>query len=61
MNILQQIFIDHYEEIKYVINPRPIVMDNIDRMLNCGDLSFGGNMYACPDCGHLKLLNWSKT
>jgi len=56
MNILQHIFIDHYEEIKYVIHPRPVVMDNIDRMINCGDPSFGGAMYACPDCGHLKFV-----
>jgi hypothetical protein len=56
MNILQQIFINHYEEIKYVIHPRPVVMDNIDRMINCGDPSFGGAMYACPDCGLLKIV-----
>ena len=56
MNILQKIFTDHYEEIKYTMHTRPVVMDNIDRMINCGDPSFGGAMYACPDCGHLKFV-----
>ena len=33
MNILQKIFTDHYEEIKYTMHTRPVVMDNIDRMI----------------------------
>lgn len=46
MNILQKIIIDHYEEIKYTTHPRPSVMDNIDRMIHCGDPSYGGAMYG---------------
>ena len=56
MNILQKIFTDYYEEIQYTLHPRPIELDNIDRMIHCGDPSFGGVMYACPDCGHLKFV-----
>ena len=56
MNILQKIFTDYYEEIQYTLHPRPIELDNIDRMIHCGDPSFGGAMYACPDCGHLKFV-----
>lgn len=56
MNILQRIFIEHYEVIKYVLHPRPSVMENIDRMIHCGDPSFGGAMYLCPHCGKMKFV-----
>ena len=55
MNILQEIFTDYYEEIKYTLHPRKTEMENIDKMLSCGDPSFGGAMYGCPHCGKLKL------
>ena len=47
MNILQRIFTDYYEEIKYTLHPRSTEMENIDKMINCGDPSFGGAMYGC--------------
>lgn len=56
MNILQKIFKDHYEEIEYILHPRPVVMENIEKMVNCGDPSYGGTMYGCPVCGELKLV-----
>ena len=56
MNILQEIFTDHYEEIKYTLHPRPAEMENIDKMINCGDPSFGGAMYGCTNCGNLKFV-----
>ena len=56
MNILQRIFTDYYEEIKYTLHPRSTEMENIDKMINCGDPSFGGAMYGCPHCGKLKFL-----
>ena len=31
-------------------------MENIDKMINCGDPSFGGAMYGCPHCGKLKFV-----
>ena len=40
MNILQKIFIDHYEEIEYTLHPRLTEMENIDKMINCGDPSY---------------------
>ena len=49
MNILQKIFTDYYEEIKYSLHPRASELDNIEKMINCGDPSFGGAMYICPD------------
>ena len=56
MNILQKIFTDHYEEIKYTFHPRKTEMENIDKMINCGDPSSGGPMYGCPHCGKLKFV-----
>ena len=56
MNILQRIIRDHYEEILYTTHPRATVMENIDRMLNCGDPSFGGAMYGCGTCGEFKFV-----
>ncbi len=55
-NILQDIFIDHYEEIIYTLHPRSAVVENIDKMINCGDPSFGGAMYACLECGTMKYV-----
>lgn len=56
MNILQKIFIDHYEEIKYTTHPRRSVMENIDKMIHCGDPSYDGAMYGCSKCGNLKFV-----
>ena len=40
----------------YILHPRQSVIENVDRMINCGDPSFGGAMYGCPSCGHLKFV-----
>lgn len=56
MHILKKIFREHYEEIQYILHPRPVVMENIEKMVNCGDPSYGGAMYGCPCCGELKFV-----
>ena len=56
MNVLQQTFTDYYEEIEYILHPRKTEMENIDKMIHCGDPSFGGAMYGCPHCGKLKFV-----
>ena len=56
MNILQKIFKDYYEIIEYTLHPRDVEMDNISRMINCGDPSFDGAMYVCPHCGNMKFV-----
>ena len=56
MNILQQIFSDHYEEIKYTLKTRPVVLESIEKMIHCGDPAYGGAMYGCPSCGALKFV-----
>ena len=56
MNILQRIFTDYYEEIKYTLHPRASEIENIEKMINCGDPSLGGAMYGYPHCGNLKSV-----
>jgi len=56
MNILQNIFNDYYEIIEYTLHPRDVEMENISKMINCGDPSFGGAMYACSHCGNMKFV-----
>ena len=56
MNILQQIFKDHYEEMLYLLHPRDSVIENVEKMIHCGDPSFGGALYGCPHCGELKFV-----
>jgi hypothetical protein len=45
MNILQNIFKDYYEIIQYTLHPRDVEMENITKMIHCGDSAFGGAMY----------------
>ena len=54
-NILQTIFTDYYEHILYELHHRKTEIENIDKMIHCGDPSYGGAMFACPDCGELKF------
>lgn len=56
MNTLQEIFNDHYEEMLYILHPRQAVIENVEKMLNCGDPSYGGAMYGCTKCGNLKFI-----
>lgn len=56
MNILQEIFTDYFEEIKYTLHPRKTEMENIEKMIHCGDPTFGGTMYGCTKCGKLKFV-----
>lgn len=55
-NILQNIFKDYYEQMIYTLHPRKSVIENVERMINCGDPSFGGAMYGCASCGTLKFV-----
>lgn len=55
-NILQDIFKDNYERMIYTLHPRKSVIENVDRMINCGAPSFGGAMYGCSKCDNLKFV-----
>ena len=57
-NVLQDIFKDHYEEMIYTLHPRSAVIENVDRMIGCGDPSFSGAMYGCDSCGTLKFFSF---
>ena len=61
MDILQTIFKDHYEEMLYILHPRQAVIDNVDKMISCGDPSFGEAMYACSKCGNFKFVSFRCT
>lgn len=56
MNTLQEIFKDHYQEMLYILHPRQAVIENVDKMIHCGDPSFGGAMYGCTRCGTMKFV-----
>ena len=56
MNILQSIFTDYYKHIIYELHPRPAVIENVNKMIHCGDSSHSGAMYGCPHCGNLKFV-----
>lgn len=55
MNTLQEIFSDHFDVIKYSMHPRPVELENIQKMIHCGDPSFGGAMFVCQ-CGEMKFV-----
>lgn len=38
---------DYYEIIAYGLKPRPVVMENIENVINWGDSSYGDAMYGC--------------
>jgi hypothetical protein len=48
MNILQKIFNDQYEEMLYTLHLRKSIIENVNKMLHCGNPAFGGAMYGCP-------------
>lgn len=56
MNILQTIVADYFEQIIYELHPRSSVIENVTRMIDCGDPSKGGAMFGCPLCGELKFV-----
>ncbi len=55
MNILQDIFKDHYEEMKYTLHPRDTEMENIDKIISCGDPPLAEPCMAIPTAEGLNL------
>lgn len=58
MNILYEIFNDHYEEMFFLLHPRDSVIENITKKLNCGDTSCDGAIYACEKCCNYKFISF---
>jgi hypothetical protein len=43
----------------YILHPRKAVVENVDKIINCGDPSHGGTFWGCPDCGELKFVPYT--
>lgn len=56
MNVIQKMLRDYYEIIEYDLKPRPVVMENIEKVINCGDPSYGG---PCISAHIVKIGNLS--
>lgn len=56
MHILKTIIKDNYEQILYTMHPRATEIENIDKMIRCGDHSSDGAMFGCDNCGNLKFV-----
>lgn len=56
MNVIQKMLKDYYEIIEYDIKPGPVVMENIEKVINYGEPSYGGAIYGCPHCGNLTFV-----
>ena len=57
MNILQQIFNDHFHTVANSgITIRDTVFENVDKMLHCGDYKHGFAVYGCEHCGKIKIV-----
>lgn len=56
MNILKQIFLENYEEMIYTLHPRDAVIENVEKMIHCGDSEYGCAMFGCEKCGELKFV-----
>lgn len=54
VKLFRQIFADHFHELTD-IPVRTAVVENVDRILSCGDPKKGGTMYGCPTCDHLRF------
>lgn len=57
MNILQQIFKENFHKLEYEnITIRDVVYENVEKMIHCGDYSYGCAVYGCEHCGHIKTV-----
>ena len=56
MSILQKIFSDHFHKLTNSgITIRDTVIENVDKMIHCGDFKRGYALYGCDHCGHLMV------
>ena len=55
MNILQKIISDNIENIE-ALNIRTAISKNINKKVHCGDPSYGGALFECPECNHMKFV-----
>ena len=56
MSILQKIFSDHfYKLLNSNIKIRDTVIENVDKMIHCGDYKRGYALYICEHCFHFMV------
>jgi hypothetical protein len=54
---IKQIFNDNWHSFLALnLNIRPVVLEEVDKMLSCGDFNKGFAVYGCEHCGNLKLV-----
>gem|GEM_PF-2441649 len=57
MNILQRIFKEHFDSVKSSgITIRDTVIENVRKMIRCGDIKYGYILYGCEHCGRTKAV-----
>ena len=57
MSILQKIFSDHFHKLTASgITIRDTVIENVDKMIHCGNFNFGHAIYGCEVCGNIKVV-----
>jgi hypothetical protein len=57
MNILKEIFYDHFDTVvSSGIVIRDVVFENVEKMLHCGDYNYGHAIYGCENCGNFKYV-----
>ena len=55
-SLFQSIFLDHHAEIEYFYASDYNVLNNVDRMLDCGNLDAGYAIYECKKCEQIKFV-----
>ena len=56
MSILQNIFADHFHKLlNSNIKIRNTVIENVDKMIHCGDYKRGYAFYICEHCSHFMV------
>ncbi len=55
---IKQIFTDHFDEFLalYKHNTRKVVIEDVKRMIDCGDLSNGYREFSCISCNEVKKV-----
>jgi len=55
---IQDILKDHWPSFvaEHGANIRQVVLDEVDKVIKCGDWHNGYTMYRCPDCGSIKVV-----
>ena len=61
MHSIKEIFCDHWDEfaIQFKGRIRQVVLEDVRRMLDCGDITKGHLLYECSSCGEKKKVGFT--